>query len=364
MFKLAIILAVIILSTPVLYCQQDFPDYIPAVNGSWWQIADEDFDAGKYSNKPGSCEPTLRDHQQVSDFTVFQAANGKWQLISAVRNTKFPRGAHFLFRWESNDITKPHWEKKGVTFTTHDFPEEAGYSTGVLYAPHCIEENGMFYMFHNSAGTAHLLTSDDGIHFDPYVDENGSYILFDAGVAGRDLMVLDNREQDGLWYVYYVSEDKTRKDLEGRQFTDVYCRTAEELTGPWSESFSVGMGLPNRPGEINHSKVDFVNAESPFVVFKDGWYYKFEQAFVTASKDPADFEGKPVVANMFPGFDYPGQWWPALAPEIITDGDKMYIAYFMNHHEHPLKTLKMGGVFVAQLKWVKSETKPDFKFEN
>lgn len=357
-------MAMAFLASSSLHSQQDLPEYVPVVNGSWWQIADEDYDAREYSNKPDSCEPTHRDHQQVSDFSIFQAANGTWQLVSAVRNTTFPGGAHFLFRWEAQDITQPNWEEKGTFYTTHDFPENAGYSTGVIYAPHCIEENGSFYMFHNSAGTAHLLTSDDGIHFRPYVDEKGSYILFDAGKAGRDLMVLDNRKQDGLWYVYYVSEDQSRKDLKGRQFSDVYCRTAKDLTGPWSRPVSVGMGLPNRPEANVHSKVDFVNAESPFVVHKDGWYYKFEQAFVTASKDPADFEGKPVVANMFPGFDYPEEWWPALAPEIISDGDKTYIAYFMNHHEHPLKTLKMGGVFMAELKWVKAGDNLPLQFED
>jgi hypothetical protein len=116
---------------------------------------------------------------------------------------------------------------------------------------------------------------------------------------------------------------------------------------------AVGMGTPNRPRQIRHSSSDFVNAESPFVIFHEGYYYKFEQGHVVASNDPLAFEGKPVVANLFPDFVYPEDWWPALAPEIIVDGDKMYIAYFMNHHEHPLRSLKQGGVFVAELGWKK-----------
>ena len=59
------------------------------------------------------------------------------------------------------------------------------------------------------------------------------------------------------------------------------------------------------------------------------------------------------MANLFPHFNYPQDWTPGLAPEVINDGDKMYIAYFMNHHTHPLRTLKQGGVFVAEMKWLK-----------
>jgi hypothetical protein len=335
--------------------QNELPKYIPTITGSWWQIANEDYKAGEYSNKPLPGQPTRLDHQQVSDFTIYKADNDKWQLISAVRSTKFPKGAHFFYRWESDDITNPNWEEKGIFYTTNDFPDKAGYATGVFYAPHCIQDNGKYYMFHNSAGTAHLLISDDGINFKPYVDNQDSYILFDAGAAGRDLMVMDNREKNGLWYVYYTSTDSGRTELIERQFTDVYYRTAKHLTGPWSKPGIAGMGLQNRPRMISHSVVDFVNAESPFVLKYNGWYYKFEQTFVTASKDPTNFEGKPVVANMFPHYSYPEEWWPALAPELIIDGGKMYIAYFMNHHEHPLKTLKMGGVFVAELDWVDRE---------
>lgn len=328
------------------------PNQIPVINGSWWQIADENFNAGIYSNKPGEGEPTLRDHQQVSDFTIYKAANGKWQLVSAVRATKFPGGKHFFYRWETDHITNTHWEEKGIMYTTDDFPEEAGYTQGVFYAPHCIFHDGKYYMFHNSSSTAHVMVSDDGIDFKPFQKPDGSYVIFDPGNAGRDLMVMDNREQDGMWYVYYTSISNDRPELAHRQFTDVYVRTSTSLTGDWSQPKAVGVGTPERPREIAHSQADFVNAESPFVIYRDGLWFKFEHNHVVASNDPTDFENKPIVSNLVPSFVYPDDWWPALAPEIITDGDKMYIAMFMNHHEHPLGTLKQGGVFMAEIIWV------------
>lgn len=327
---------------------------IPVVKSSWWQIADEDYDAGAYSNKPAAGAPTERYHQQVSDFTIFKAANGKWQLISAVRHTHFREGHHFLMRWEADSLTQSLWEEKGILLTTDDFPPAANYKTGVFYAPHVIKEKGRYHMFHNSSNTAHMLISADGIKYAPDNEKLSHYNIFDPGLAGRDLMVMDNRERDGLWYVYYVNIDSSKTALKDRQYQDVYARTSSSLYGPWSEEIQVGLGTANRSRSNPSSPYDFVNAESPFVVHKDGWYYKFEQSNVVASLDPADFEGKPVVTSILPGYDYHEKFWPVLAPEIILDGERMFIAFFMNHHEHPLKGLKQGGVFLAELDWVEN----------
>jgi len=330
--------------------QNPFPKSIPVVNGSWWQIADEDYDAGIYSNKPKYGEATLPIHQQINDFTIFKAANGKWQLVASVRNTNFPGGKHFIMRWESDRLTTPNWKEKGVFKTTKDFPIEAKYNEGVLYAPHCVKDNNKYYLFHNS-GTSYVLISDDGINFNSYKKPDGSYSLFDIGEAGRDLMILDNRMRDNLWYFYYVSIDRNRPEIENRQFSDVFVRTSKNILGPWSEPHAAGMGIPNRPRSIVHSAYDFVNSESPFVIYHEDFYFKFEQTFVVASADPANFEGKPVVTNMFPNYKYPEEWWPALAPEVVVDGNKMYIAYFLNHNAHPFGTLKQGGVFMAEIIW-------------
>lgn len=155
-------------------------------------------------------------------------------------------------------------------------------------------------------------------------------------------MVMDNRKRDGLWYVYYNSISEDRPELADRQYTDIYVRTSPSFTGDWSLPTAVGVGTPERPRNLVHAKADFINAESPFVIYRSGFYYKFEQNQVTASTDPTEFENKPIVANLVPSFEYPEDRWPALAPEIITDGDKMYIAMFMNHHKHPLGTLNQG----------------------
>jgi hypothetical protein len=329
------------------------PDEIPVVDGQWWQIATEDYDAGRYSHKPAPGEPVEEGHQEVSDFTIYRAADGTWQLVSAVRQTRFPGEGHLLFRWEGRNLIGQKWQEKGIFWTTATTPQ-ADYTEGVIYAPHCFADDGTYYLFHNSGGTALVLTSRDGKHFVQARDHKGEYVFFPTGEAGRDLMVLDNRARDGLWHCFYTSIDRSRPGLEGRQFSDVFARTAKDLIGPWSAPVAVGLGTPNRPEHIVHSKYDFVNTESQFVIYRRGFYYKFEQMYVVASQDVRDFEGKPVVSNLFPDFRYPQDWWPALAPEVIVDGDQYYIAAFKNHGTRPLE---QGGVFVARLKWVPRVTR-------
>jgi hypothetical protein len=327
--------------------EHPLPDEVPLVAGPWVHIATEDYDAGAYNNKPAAGEAVKEAHQEVSDFTVYRAADGTWQLVSAVRQTKFPGEGHLFFRWEGKSLTEGPWEEKGILWTTSTTPN-AKYMEGVIYAPHCVKEGSRYYMFHNSSGTVQALISDDGKRFEQARDYRGEYVFFDAGEAGRDLMILDHRKQDGLWYCYYTGMDRERRELNDRQHHDVYVRTAKTLTGPWSERHAVGLGTPNRPRDIVHARYDFVNAESQFVIHRDGFYFKFEQTYVVASDDPFDFEGKPIVASLYPNFNYPEDWWPALAPEVIVDGDEYYVAMFRNHKRNPLKE---GGVFVAPLNW-------------
>jgi hypothetical protein len=327
------------------------PTEIPVVVGPWWQIADEDFDAGEFSNKPAPGEEVRKDHQEVSDFTIFRAADGTWQLISAVRQTRFPRGRHLLFRWEGKSLQERHWQPRGVFWTTATTPA-AGYAEGVIYAPHAIVHDNTWYLFHNSAGTAMVLTSKDGKQFEQARNVLGEYVWFPTGEAGRDLMVLDNRARDGRWHAFYTGMDRARPELMRRQFHDAYVRTATNLVGLWSERSVVGLGTPNRPEAIVHAKYDFVNTESQFVVHRQGFYFKFEQTHIVASEDPHQFEGKSVVSNLHPEFRYPEQWWPALAPEVVEDGGQHYVAMFRNHGTRPLAA---GGVFVARLNWVPRE---------
>lgn len=351
---LSVVLVAMVVSS-IAYCavpanaaEPKLPDEVPVVDGEWWQIATEDYDAGKYSNKPAPGEPVRDEHQELCDFAIYRAADGTWQLVSALRQTSFPGEAHLLFRWESKNLTDEKWQEKGILWTTAMTPE-ARYTEGVIYAPYCFRVDGTYYMFHNTSGRALVLTSTDGKRFEQAKNDEGNYTFFSTGEAGRDLMVLDNRERDGLWHVFYTSIDRSRPELKGRQFSDVFVRTAKQLRGPWSEPKAVGLGTPNRPENIVHSKYDFVNTESQFVIYHKGFYYKFEQAFVVASADPHDFEGKPIVSNLFPDFKYPEQWCPMLAPEIIEDEGQLYVAMFKNHGKRPLEK---GGVFVARLKWV------------
>lgn len=330
------------------------PDMVPIVDGAWWQIASEDFNAGSWSNKPAPGEPVQRVHQEVSDFTIFQAADGTWQLISAVRQTKFPGNHHLFFRWESPSLTAPHWAEKGIFWTTETNPD-APYATGVIYAPHCVRQDDVYYLFHNSDKVALVLTSQDGKNFKQARAHSGSYVFFPTGEAGRDLMIFDNRVRDGLWYAYYAGLDRLRPELEARRWHDVFARTTRDLNGPWSDRFAVGLGTPDRPKGNPHYDATFVNAESPFVIFHDGFYFKLEQTHFVAAPTPRDFVGAAIVSKLYPNSRYPAEWWSGLAPEIVEHNGTLYVALFQNHHERPLAA---GGVFLARLKWVPRASAP------
>jgi hypothetical protein len=325
-----------------------WPDQVPVVDGPWWQIATEDFDAGEWSNKPAPGAPAQREHQEVSDFTIYQAADGTWQLVSAVRQTKFPGNHHFLFRWEATDLTATHWREKGVFWTSATTPD-AGYEPGVIYAPHCVRDQGVYSMFHSSADHAWVLTSRDGKTFEQARARDGRYAFFPLGEAGRDLMIFDNRARDGLWYAYFASVDRTRPELEARRWHDVFACTARDLAGPWSERFAVGLATADRPKGNPHRAATFVNAESPVVFFHDGFYFKLEQTHIAASRSPRNFDGAPIVSDLYPDARYPEDWWRGLAPEIIEHAGTLYVAVFQNHGTRPLAA---GGIFVARLKWV------------
>ena len=320
----------------------------PVVDGDWWQIADEDFDAGQYSNRPAPGEQARDEHQEVGDFTIFQASDGTWQLISAVRQMRFRGSRHLLFRWQSRSLTAPHWTPQGVFWTTDAKPDL--YAPGGIYAPHCIRVAGTYYLFHSTADKAVVLTSRDGKRFVPIPSVSGEPALFRLREGGRDLMVVDNRPRDGRWYVFYAGMDRLRPELAPRNFHDVFARTAPHPLGPYSSSRAVGLGTPNRPAASPHAAADFVNAESPFVVYRNGYYYKFEQNFVVASRNIWEFDHQPIVGRLYPDFDYPSQWWPALAPEVVEFDGRYYVAMFRNHKDRPLS---QGGIFMARLKWIR-----------
>lgn len=287
---------------------------VPRIAGDWWKIAAPP-ELGKH-HKPGL---------QAVDFTIFQAADGSWQLISCIRGTAHPGGGRLLYRWESSDLTKPNWTPKGIFWTADP---AVGQREGMIQAPHCIRENGKYYLFYNSGG-AYCLISDDGKTFRHHRTATGELKFFDMP---RDVMLFDNRTRDGLWYAFFT--DIVPGMYLQRKTHTISFRTAKVLEGPWSDrKTDIGVVSPT-PADA----YTFVFAESPFVLFRDGWYYRLEQLNVIVSRSISEWPNS-ILATL--GKGDPRAY---LAPEIIQDGARQYIAGYRYSKGE-------GGICLTRLEW-------------
>lgn len=282
----------------------------PALDGPWRRIA-----------SPPALERHASGKEQTVDFTIFRAADGTWQLISCVRGTAHPGAGRLLYRWESKDLEAADWEPRGI-FMTSD--TEQGHQEGRLQAPHAVVEDGVWWLFFGSRG-AHAWTSKDGKSFAPAKAPDGSHRFFEMP---RDLMLFDNRARDGRWYAFFT--DVVPGKHPERKGHTVAFRTAPKLEGPWSEKTDVGVVSPPPPGYV------FAPAESPFVIFRGGTYYRFEQLAILASKDLGRWEGPPVTTLKAKPFEY-------LAPELVEHDGRMYLAAYKDHGK--------AGIFMARLNW-------------
>lgn len=101
----------------------------PVEAGDWWRIADSAPDLGEYD------APT----RGASDFTIYRAADGTWQLIACVRGAEAGSGRGkdaVLSRWESKDLTAPNWTPCGVVAT----PGLDGGGGYVVGGPCCVRD--------------------------------------------------------------------------------------------------------------------------------------------------------------------------------------------------------------------------------
>lgn len=255
------------------------------------------------------------------DFTVFRADDGVWQLIACVRNTTHPGAGRLLYRWTSPRLDAPDWEGAGIFLESR---EDWGHARGRLQAPFHVHDGERHHLFYNSNG-AHALTGPDGITW----EHRRPDVVF---TMGRDLCILDDRARHGRWIAYYTSHEPGRDPATGDH--TVRARTAPTLSGPWSEP--VHDLPPLNPPEPGYR---FVNAESPLVVEREGWYYRFEHMIVHASRDPLRWE-TPAITVLTPGAPI-----EHLAPEIVLHDGGWWIAAYQWRNDAP------RGVFLAPLRW-------------
>ncbi len=261
------------------------------------------------------------DRVEPVDFTVFQADNGRWQLISCIRNTSHPGGGRLLYRWSSDKLTAPGWKPEGIFLSSS---KKLNHNEGTVQAPFYVKDNGVHHLFYNSRG-AHLMRSTDGIVFKPV----GDRAIFPMG---RDVCILDDRKQSGNWIAYYTSPEKGINPAT-RDHT-IRARTAKRLEGPWSKQATEIPPITPPPAGYK-----FVYAESPFVLRRGNAYFRFEQLFVFRSNDPLKWTGPPV-ADLAPRDSL-----KRLAPEIVSHEGEDYLLVYQWRGKDP------RGIYLAPLVW-------------
>ncbi|MCF3648418.1 hypothetical protein [Synoicihabitans lomoniglobus] len=287
---------------------------VPRLDGPWLKLV----------GKP-PLEKWATPRAEPVDFTAFQADDGSWHLISCIRHTSHPGNSRLLYRWSSPSLTREGWQPKGIFLSSHaDWDHREGH----LQAPFHVVENGTHHLFYNSNG-AHLLTSPDGLEWTPH----GLTAVFPMG---RDVCILDDRQASGRWIAYYTSPEPGINPAT-RDHT-IRARTAPHLTGPWSDAATEIP--PITPPAKGYT---FVYAESPFVIKRQDYYYRFEQLYVFRSKDPLKWEGPPV-ASLAP--ETPIKF---LAPEIVTHEGRDYLLAYQWLNDDP------RGIYLAPLAWEEVE---------
>ncbi len=283
---------------------------VPRLDGSWIQLL----------GRP-QLEKWHSPEAEPVDFAIFRADDGSWQLISCIRKTTHPGSGRLLYRWSSPELNREGWKPEGIFLSSRS---EWNHAEGRLQAPFHVKDEGMHYLFYNSRG-CHLMTSKKGIVFEPY----GSQAIFPMG---RDVCILDDRERSGKWIAYYTSPEKGINPATGDH--TIRARTASRLEGPWSDTaFETPPITPPPDG------YKFVFAESPLVVKRGEYYYRFEQLSVYCSDDPLNWEDPPV-ANLAPGDPL-----KRLAPEIATFNGRDYLlAYQWRGND-------TRGIYMVPLKW-------------
>lgn len=281
--------------------------------GEEWTVA-RDPDLGAYTAP----------NQQPVDFSVWQAADGTWQLWSCIRNTRCGGVTRLLHGWEGRRLTDTNWTPRGIVMEAR---AELGETPGGLQAPFVFRHAGRFHLFYGDWVHICAATSADGKNFTREVNAGGKTGLFGEGpeANARDPMALFTR---GRWHCYYTAHP-------GRRGA-VYARTSTDLR-TWSESRRVAFG-----GEAG---TNFTSAECPFVVeLTPGEYYLFRtQRYgrdaitrVYHSRDPLDFGLDRGDVHLLGSL-------PVAAPEVFRHEQQWYIASL-------LPTLK--GIRIARLEWV------------
>ena len=197
-----------------------------------------------------------RSDWHVNDHCFIRDAYGLWHLFGIVApnpDSGDPAVVNYFGHAVSGRLDQKPWNKMPAPF----FETLAGGK--VVWAPHVVFHEGVYWMFYCGGGTAErfaiqLRTSSDLSSW------SEPAVLFEDGYQARDPMVL-RLEGENRWAMYTTV---TERPDGGRHIVAV--RTSDDLVH-WSERTAAYTDF--------HEGTAYGPTESPFVVRRGGWYYLF-----------------------------------------------------------------------------------------
>jgi hypothetical protein len=321
----------------------------PVLDGPQWTIGGNP-DLGELQGN-SRMENGRLIRQEVVDHTVFQSADGMWNLWACIRGTKIGR---LFYHWRAKSLTDTNWERTGQIIRADRYYGEinSDYNNEeAIRSPFAVkDEKGVYYMFYSAykndsnlanrgqLPTGHpihdiqfcVLTSKDGITWDKYLNEKGTTELFTGPGQARDACVV---KINGLWHLYYTGHDV----FEGTIKPAFYVRTSSDLFH-WSSEVLVQHDMSPKFG------AGIWQTECPYVVERGGYYYIFRtedyatgKTHVFRSEDPVDFGKKGAENHYVCSIDI-------AATEIVFDEKG-------NEYVSSSKDLA-GGTTIGRLRWV------------
>ena len=266
----------------------------------------------------------------TNDHTFIKAKDGTWHAYGIIHHLPItPWKETRFFHITAKSIKQQKWEEHDYALTAKPGVER------VLWAPYVLNDKKIYYMFYNvgnmqknapdyaSWGQLCVATSRDLFTWDRY---ERNPLFSDPGHA-RDSYVMKYKDK---YYYYYT-----------RVFNEVDLRSVVAVrTGPDLLHWSSPKIVHVEPFKIYWGG----DAESPFVIRKDGIFYLFICKAMTNynltevywSEDPENFPNENLVCKL-----------PVHAAEIVYDKKE---GWFISNTGWDKK-----GLYLAPLKWKPSK---------
>ncbi len=294
--------------------------------------ADPPFSFEEYSTQPSfSNDPDWH----INDHCFIRSDQGTWHMYGIMYpdpGSGDMSYVNYFGHASAESLLQVPWTEEAPPFYE-------SLTTGeVLWAPHIVFHEGIYYMFYCGGGEVNsykicLRTSED------LVSWSDKQILFQDGYQARDPMIL-YVEEIQKWVMYYCATETST----GGNYV-VLCKTSEDLYS-WSGRQVVYRDL--------HTGTDYGPTESPFVVKRGGFYYLFigprPYDHPTATVENWEHPGyvgtdvfRSASWNQWTNADFVG-WVDAHAPEIILDNDGLsYISHC---------GVLQGGLYIRRMNWL------------